>query len=180
MSTASTPTRSGRTWRAAGPTAALALALALTACSPTTEPGDRTTDGTRETTMAEDTAKNGTGEIRTDLEPLTERFSALGSPVGATWLSGTTGDPDVPGPTTYWIDAVVQLDPAVAQALADETTPEETTTAPDVIAALEPSLPDGPLLTGPELNERFAESGFVATAYLNVDDATLVLVTLGE
>ncbi|MBD5785048.1 hypothetical protein IF650_02535 [Cellulosimicrobium terreum] len=125
-------------------------------------------------------AKSGTGEVRTDLEPLTTRFSALGTPVGATWLSGTVGDEDVPGPTTYWIDAVVELDPAVAEQLVAQTAPQETTDVPDVVADLESSLPDGPFLTGPDLDAAFAESGFTATAYLDADDATLVLVTLGE
>ncbi|MBD8078640.1 hypothetical protein IF651_06145 [Cellulosimicrobium arenosum] len=125
-------------------------------------------------------AKNGTGEVRTDLEPLTTRFSALGTPVSATWLSGTVGDEDVPGPTTYWIDAVVELDPAVVQQLVADTDPQETTGSPAVVGDLEDSLPDGPLLTGPALDAAFAESGFTATAYLDQDDATVVLVTLGE
>lgn len=178
MSTARTAT--ARTPRLAGPTAVLAAVLALTACSPGTGPGDRTTDGTRETTMADEPAKNGTGAVRTDLEPLTKRFSALGAPVAATWLSGTVGDEGVPGPTTYWIDAVVRLDPAVAQTLADETAPQETTEVPAVVDDLRDDLPDGPLLAGDALDARFAESGFVATAYLDVDDATVVLVSLGE
>ncbi len=180
MTTTRATTAGVRARRLVGPTAVLALVLGLAACSPGTGPGDRTTDGTRETTMADTPTKNGTGEVRTDLEPLTKRFSALGTPVAATWLSGTVGDEDVPGPTTYWIDAVVQLDPAVAQTLVDETQPQETTEAPAVVDDLTGALPDGPLLTGPALDARFAESGFVATAYLDLDDATLVLVSLGE
>ena len=180
MTTARAMPRAVRDRRVAGPTAVLALALALTACTPGTDPGGRTTDGTRETTMAGTPAKNGTGEVRTDLDPLTERFSALGTPVAATWLSGTVGDEDVPGPTTYWIDAVVQLDPAVAQSLAEESAPQETTEVPDVVADLTSALPDGPLLAGPGLDAQFAESGFTATAYLDLDDATLVLVSLGQ
>ncbi|MCB7136046.1 hypothetical protein [Cellulosimicrobium marinum] len=174
------PTVAGRSRHLAGPTAALAVVLALTACTPGSDPGDRTTDGTRETTMDGTPAKNGTGEVRSDLAPLTDRFSALGTPVSATWSSGTVGDEDVPGPTTYWIDAVVELDPAVAQTLADETAPQETSEQPDVVEGIAGALPDGPLLTGPALDARFAESGFVSTAYLDVDDATVVLVSLGE
>ncbi len=188
MTSPTSTARAVPTTRAAGShgllartTTALAVVLTLTACSPgPADPGGRTTDGTRETTMAETPTKNGTGEVRTDLEPLTKRFSALGTPVAATWLSGTVGDEDVPGPTTYWIDAVVQLDPAVAQSLADETAPQETTDAPAVVDELTSALPDGPLLAGDALDARFAESGFVATAYLDLDDATLVLVSLGE
>lgn len=174
------PSRGRRLHHLAGATAALALALALTACSPGSDPGGPTTDRTGETTMAETPAKNGTGDVRTELDPLTKRFSALGTPTAATWLSGTVGDEDVPGPTTYWIDAVVELEPEVAQALADETAPEETSEAPGVVDALSASLPDGPLLTGQALDARFAESGFTARAFLDVDDATVVLVALGQ
>ncbi|MDF9876657.1 hypothetical protein [Cellulosimicrobium cellulans] len=180
MSTQRTATGAVRARRLTGATAVLAGVLALTACSPGTGPGERTTDPTRETTMADTPTKNGTGEVRTDLEPLTKRFAALGAPVAATWSSGTVGDEGVPGPTTYWIDAVVRIDPAIAQALAEETAPQETTEAPAVVDDLTGDLPDGPLLAGDALDARFAESGFRTTAYLDVDDATVVLVALGE
>ena len=155
-------------------TAAL-LALTTTACgtSSPTPPNDRT----RSTVSA--ATKTGTGEVRHDLDPLTKRFTALGAPVSATWMSGTLGG-EAPGPSTYWIDAVVELDPEVARSLASETGAEETTEEPAVVDDLAASLPDGPLLAGPALDARFAESGFVTTAYLDVDDATLVLVSLGE
>lgn len=160
--------------------AALVVALALTGCSPGSTTDERTADRPRETTVTPGTAKNGTGEVRTDLEPVTDRFSALGTPEAATWSSGTVGGNDVPGPSTYWIDAVVELDPAAAQTLADQTAPEETTEAPDVVDDLAEALPDGPLLMGPALDARFAESGFTARAFLDLDDATVVLVALGE
>lgn len=159
---------------------ALVTVLALAGCSPGSDADERTTDRSRETTATQGPPKNGTGDVRMELDPLTKRFSALGTPAAATWLSGTVGDEDVPGPTTYWIDAVVELDPEVAHALADETAPEETTEAPGVVDALSASLPDGPLLTGQALDARFAESGFTARAFLDVDDATIVLVALGQ
>lgn len=55
---------------------------------------------------------------RTDLDPLTTRFPDLGDPVSATWQSGTLGgDRDAPGPSTYWIDAVVNVEPEAADSL---------------------------------------------------------------
>ncbi|SMC48394.1 hypothetical protein [Janibacter indicus] len=55
---------------------------------------------------------------RTDLDPLTSRFPDLGEPVSATWQSGTLGDDrSAPGPSTYWIDAVVTVEPGVADSL---------------------------------------------------------------
>ncbi|GAB3878140.1 hypothetical protein GCM10028802_18960 [Terrabacter terrigena] len=41
--------------------------------------------------------QSDTGEVRTDLEPVPRRFSALGRPVSETWMSGTLGG-DAPGP----------------------------------------------------------------------------------
>ena len=55
------------------------------------------------------------GGLRTDSDPLTKRYAVLGTPRGVTWVSGTVGDERVPGPSTYWIDAVVVLAVAVEQ-----------------------------------------------------------------
>ena len=66
--------------------------------------------------MSATQAKDGTGSVRHDLEPLTKRFSALATPISATWMSGTLSG-DSPGPSTYWIDGVVTLRPEVAQSL---------------------------------------------------------------
>jgi hypothetical protein len=35
-----------------------------------------------------------TGDVRSELAPLTKRFTALGTPVSATWMSGTLGGSD--------------------------------------------------------------------------------------
>lgn len=40
-------------------------------------------------------------------EPLTKRFSVLADPREVQWMSGTYGNPRNPGPSTYWIDAVI-------------------------------------------------------------------------
>lgn len=122
-------------------------------------------------------AKQGTGEIRHDLEPLTTRFAALGSPVRATWLSGVMGG-EAPGPSTYWIDAVVELQPATAAALrakAAGPSPEQ----PAVVEPLRELVPKG-LLVGPELDAAFAQGSFRASAYIAKDADVLVLVALGE
>lgn len=126
----------------------------------------------------EGSAKEGTGEVRTDLGPLTDRFSALGTPESAQWLSGTLGG-DAPGPTTYWIDAVIRLDDDVAAGLR-EMAPELAEAEPAVVEELRDQLPDGTLLTGSALDAAFGESGFWSEAYLAQDEPVLVLVSLGE
>lgn len=54
--------------------------------------------------------KHVDGGLRTDLEPLVERFSLLAGATAATWVGGTLGDAGTPGPSLYWIDAWVTLD----------------------------------------------------------------------
>lgn len=128
-------------------------------------------------TTDEGLEKRGADEIRTDTNPLTSRFSALGTPVSVAWMSGTVGD--APGPSTYWIDAVVELDESVAAALREQA-PATTDLAPGVVEPLLDRLPDGPLLRSPALDQAFRESGFWSEAYLAQDEPVLVLVSLGE
>ena len=150
------------------------LALTTAACS--TSSPTPTNDRTRSTVSA--ATKTGTGEVRHDLDPLTKRFTALGTPVSATWMSGTLGG-DAPGPSTYWIDAVVRLSPEAASALrADSPTP--TTETPDVEDGVRSALPTGQLLRSEALDAAFAQGSFRAKAYLAADSDTVVLVALGQ
>lgn len=52
--------------------------------------------------------KSGDGVLGADIEPLTKRFAELGTPVKVHWKSGTLGSDAAPGPSSYWIDAVVE------------------------------------------------------------------------
>ncbi|MEO7447860.1 MAG: hypothetical protein ABI336_06245 [Humibacillus sp.] len=170
------------------------LTLSLTgACS--TEP-TTTTDRTRSTVTTSGTTgtsgssgsaggteatgqrKTGTGEVRHDLDPLTKRFSALGTPVSATWMSGTL-DSSAPGPSTYWIDAVVQLSPETAATLRDAS-PTPTAETPEVEGGVRAALPSGQLLRSGDLDALFAQGPFRAKAYLSAGSDTVVLVSLGQ
>jgi hypothetical protein len=162
-----------RTRSAVAACAAL-LTLAVTGgCSTDPMP---TTDRTRSTVSS--ATKTGTGDVRTDLEPLTKRFSALGRPVSATWMSGTLGG-DAPGPSTYWIDAVVEVTPETAATLR-AASPEPSTETPDVEDGVRSAVPSGPLLRSTTLDALFAEGSFRAKAYLAADSDTVVLVALGQ
>lgn len=122
--------------------------------------------------------KTGTGDVRTDPEPLTKRFTALGQPVSATWMSGTLGG-DAPGPSTYWIDAVVEVTPETAATLR-AASPEQTTETPAVEDDVRTALPSGQLLRSTSLDALFAQGSFRAKAYLAADSDTVVLVALGQ
>ncbi len=121
-----------------------------------------------------------TEPVRSDLDPLLRRFPALGSPVSAAWQSGTLGDSRVPGPTTYWIDAVITLDPDTAATLrkTPSLTPAPT---PTVTPALAGHLPaDAGWLTSRELQVALASSSWGCEAFLAADTEILVLLGVGD
>jgi hypothetical protein len=118
-------------------------------------------------------------EVRHDLEPLTSRFPALGVPEAATWVMWNSSRPDdrgVPGPTTYWIHAVVELAPATADHLEQRYRPQPGS-PPEVQDLLTDALPSGPYLTGAALDGAFTTPALAATAYLNPDADVLVVLS---
>jgi hypothetical protein len=124
--------------------------------------------------------KSGTGELRTDLDPLVKRFPVLSGTEQANWMSGTFGDPRTPGPSTYWIDAVVTLPSGRAAELRASYAPARTSAVPDVVDGLRDRLPPGPFLAGAALDEAFAQEDWSASAYLDERTDQLVLVARGE
>ncbi|OLR91470.1 hypothetical protein BJP25_00880 [Actinokineospora bangkokensis] len=122
--------------------------------------------------------KSGTGELRTDLAPLTKRFPGLADARSAQWMSGTLGDDRVPGPSTYWIDAVVTLPPAKVSEVTPGT--RETTDQPPVVDGLRDDVPEGPYLTSDALNSTFTGQGWFVHAYLAKGTDKLVLVATGQ
>ena len=160
---------------------AAALLLTLAGCD-RIDPAPAAVPGNREPTMplASIAQKNGTGELRSELEPLLKRFPQLGRPLGAKWMSGTMGDARVPGPSTYWIDAVVTLQPEHATWLRRQyaVAPVAANQAPDVVAGLRPQLPAGPWQRSDALDAALSQQGFQGKALLCGDQ--LVLTALGE
>jgi hypothetical protein len=125
-----------------------------------------------------DLSRGDRGPVRHDLEPLTKRFSALGSPRAATWQGGTLGSDRVPGPSTYWIEAVVQLEPGAAHPLAEAhgATP---VAAPGIDEALSPALTAGPWVAGDQLDGAFRAEGFSGRVFVDEQHDTLVLLVVG-
>ena len=123
--------------------------------------------------------KSGTGELRTDLEPLTTRFPVLDAPERARWMSGTLGSDRAPGPSTYWIDAVITLSQANTDELRSVHAPQSAGATPDVVDDLRAELPTGTVLTSEGLDQAFSHDTWSAKAYLVPDNRTLVLVAIG-
>lgn len=143
----------------------------LAGCASSPSP-DRTTAASA---AASDSAtRSGTGEIRHELGPLTDRFPQLAAALSATWMSGTMGDERVPGPSTYWIDAIVVLDEAGYAELRaltpGEAGSDEEAELPDLDAGLDDALPPGPFVRSSALDDAFSQDGRSTQVFL--DDAT--------
>lgn len=154
----------------------LALAtFALSACFPSSHDRQQ-----METTMNAPAAKHTSNPVRHELEPLTKRFPAIGSPVNASWVSGDMGDPEVPGPSLYWIDSIVELNPSVAEDLKARYRPIPTTDRPDVWESLRADLPQGGLLSSSQLDAAFTGTKIKSKAYLAEDAPVIVITATGE
>ncbi|MBF4511421.1 hypothetical protein ITJ66_02890 [Plantibacter sp. VKM Ac-2885] len=143
----------------------------LAGCASSPSP-DRTTVASA--SASDSATRSGTGEIRHELGPLTDRFPQLATALSATWMSGTMGDERVPGPSTYWIDAIVVLDEAgyaELRALAPgEAGSDAEAELPDLDAGLDDALPPGPLVRSSALDDAFSQDGRSTQVFL--DDAT--------
>jgi len=132
-------------------------------------------------TMATQAEKTGTGTLRTDLSPLESRFPLLGMPVEATWYSGTMGS-DSPGPTTYWIDAIVTVNDQVASQIEFSYGLQSSAPTPDVVDALKPDLPSD-LWSSEAFSVALTVGGdpsFVATAAYSPSQHQVVFTARGQ
>ncbi|WP_285507130.1 hypothetical protein [Actinokineospora sp. NBRC 105648] len=154
--------------------AAVVIALSLASCQ-AAGPGERA--GTHSDGQAR---KSGTGELRSDLDPLLTRFPLLGTPESVRWMSGTYGDPDTPGPSTYWIDAVVKLTHTKATQLTTAYAPVAGDSKPEVVDGMAAHLPAGPFSTSPALDAAFKRDRWSASVYVDPRTDELVIVATGE
>ncbi|MGH3916758.1 MAG: hypothetical protein ACRDTC_25595 [Pseudonocardiaceae bacterium] len=129
--------------------------------------------------MSAEAQKSGTGELRTDEEPLIKRFPVLEDPLEVQWMSGTYGDSRNPGPSTYWIDAVITLDDDRIDDLTAAYSPASTDQTPSVVDGMAEQLPPGPFQISDTLNNAFKEGRWWARAYLDPQSNKLVLVATG-
>ncbi len=152
-------------------TAGGGLAVALLAGCATDPDPSRSGTGTKSAA-----ARSGAGEpVRTDLQPLTRRFPALGTPVTASWQGGTLGDSRAPGPSTYWIKAVVTVEPAVAKRLRTAAD-VESTAAPDMPTELRTALPAGEWVRSAGLNKSLSASSDLAAQAIVSKTSDVVVV----
>lgn len=80
----------------------------------------------------------GTTQMRTDIEPLAGRLPVLGVDFTAQWFGDIVGDESVPGPATYWVEALVTPAAGVDSLIANH---DLTAGTPDVDERLRELLP---------------------------------------
>jgi hypothetical protein len=116
-----------------------------------------------------------TTEIRHDLEPLTKRFPLLDTPVSARWTTWNNEGGRAPGPTTHWIQAVVELRPAVADGLRSRFTLSAVQPSRFEVVALQSSVPSGGYVSSPEFDRAFSTGGWKVGAFLQVDGSAILI-----
>lgn len=161
--------------KASGAAVLICLACVVSACNPTA--GSLQPPGQSVSTTFD--------QIRHNLEPLTKRFPAIGNPNSATWMSGTLGAQSdsrasVPGPSVYWIEAIINLEPTTADSLRSKYTPTATDAVPNLNEVLRPDVPAGPFLTSRALNTALSNNDWRSTAYLNSGSNTLVMRSVDD
>jgi hypothetical protein len=157
------------------PVLLVASAILLSGCAAQEAPPSRSVSA------QEGTAKTGTGELRTDLAPLVDRYPAVADAESAAWSSGTlAGDDRVPGPSSHWIDAVVVLPQASYDELRAAHEYTESAQRPSVADALAASVPDGALLVSDELDDGFGPLEGSSDVYLSDSTHSVVIVSVFE
>lgn len=120
--------------------------------------------------------------LRTDPEPLLRRFPGLGQPASVRWMSGTTGTSGI-GPSTYWIDAVVELTPDAIATLKPLATGDRALPS-GLVDGIATAVPAGRTLGSDALDARLVQgatqAGWGVKAVLIEGTSTLVLAGLGE
>ncbi|MCY1144005.1 hypothetical protein OWR29_38930 [Actinoplanes sp. Pm04-4] len=113
--------------------AAGALLLAVSACTG----GNNDQDPSGRTTTVSPAA------VRTDAEPITKRFPALGAPTDLHWQGAAAGADSggVPGPTDVRIQALIVLTPDLVAAAQKDYQFQPATGAPDLTTQLQPFAP---------------------------------------
>lgn len=145
---------------------ALVATFALAGCGGEPTPVNPRTD----TTM---TTQSDT--IRHDPEPLTKRFPAIERPVSVTWVGWSNASGRAPGPTTYWVQAIIELEPAVAAGLRTRFAPADTGRSPDMTAALRDVLPPARFLSSSALGDALSSAEWRSAAFIAAQSDTLVI-----
>lgn len=148
----------------------LAPVLLLSSCS--LLPGkDR--KGTGKTTKDIDKA------AQTDPEPVLSRTAGIPAASEFLWWSGTMGG-GAPGPSTYWVDAFVNVDEQQTAQWRELCDPEADAAAPEVVEDLTAELPVDDYTECPELASQLSDGAWECRVWLSRTHPSIVLALVGE
>lgn len=150
--------------------ALVATVLGTTACLTKQE---------REPEAVRTAQKNIEKAAQTDSAPVLSRTRGIPEDATMLWFSGTTGS-GAPGPSTYWIDARIDVDEAQAQQWRSLFEEVGEPSAPDIIPELADALDGADLAECPELAAELADGGWDQRACISHDQPVLVLSLLGQ
>lgn len=173
----STTRRRGSAVLRAGLLALAAAVLAVGGCAARGEPSRE--GSTTPSQSAGGIAKHVDAGVHDDAEAIASVVPALGRPTRATWVTGTLGEQGrAPGPELRWYDAVVELEPEVADRLREESGAGPTTGTLDVASEIADRVPQGEYVGGEELDALLSSPGTRVHARLEADGTTLALTAL--
>lgn len=119
--------------------------------------------------------KQADGGLRTDLEPLVERFPVLADATEALWVGGTLGDGRTPGPSLNWIDAWVTLDQPTWDELRELVGTRTGALTTDLHPLLHEAVAGHGGLHSDELDERLSHGEWRVTGDLDPGGPQLLL-----
>jgi hypothetical protein len=158
-----------RSWKIIANGIALALVLTITACQ------------SADTTGSDMASAIDSAEVRTDRKPIADRFPQLDSFIDAHWVGGRLGDDQMPGPSTYFIEAVVMLDPDDLVRLADRYEFTRAPAPPRPPAALAQLIEGSSAWsTSAELEAGFGPSDWSSNVFVSLDDGVAYVSARGE
>ncbi|MFB7877812.1 hypothetical protein ACFC06_21410 [Nocardia sp. NPDC056064] len=113
-------------------------------------------------------------KIRHDPDPLTKRFPLIENPTSVSWITWNNQGGRAPGPTTHWIQAVVELQPEVANGLRASF--KLSISEPNQFeSTVRSSIPPGPYMSGAEFDEAFSKNGWKVGVHLQADGNILLI-----
>ena len=119
--------------------------------------------------------------LRTDRQPIEKRYPQLGAFTSVHWLGGTLGSDRVPGPSTYFIEAAVELRAEDAATLRHQNSFAPTADPqPSPPAPLTGHLDGSGWTTSRELDQTVSPSEWVVHVYLRPDQPVAYLSAMGQ
>ena len=125
-------------------------------------------------------AKTGDGRVRDELAPIVRRFPVLKDAKSIQWTSGVMGNPAMPGPSLYWIDAAIQPGAALLEKISQLKDLAHAQPPGDMHQAILRLVPEGRYQTSPALDRLFTHGTWLCKAYFEPSQNLVLLLAKGQ